>query len=424
MTQLSRLVGTRAAARYLPHLVTALILLTALTGDARTQPSRPGPSQANQTIDDLFAEVAARVPWFGGVYVDERAGTLNVQMVGRGRPEEAQRALVEVLGDPSLAQLDAVAVAADYPFSRLKAWFDVAAPEVLAVDGVTTADIDEVANRLSFGVSDLRHRSAVEDAVGEHGIPLEAVVIKEVPGEPVQTSLRDVHRPVVGGLQISFKRDLNEPLCSLGFNVTRSGARAFVTNSHCSAVRGSNEGTAFYQPLSPTSIGSEWHDPGHFTGTPCPAGRRCRYSDSLVGTYGDLTTSTIGIIARTALDSYLWNGSDAYRVTAEEAPVVGRTVNKVGWRTGRTRGGITETCVSIEVLNTDITLLCQSRAGYTSDDGDSGAPVFRVTNSPSTNDVALVGIHWGGNGAFSPIGGIQRSAELGALQTCASGFSC
>ena len=130
------------------------------------------------------------------------------------------------------------------------------------------------------------------------------------------------------------------------------------------------------------------------------------------------------MIARPALDSYLWNGTDVYRVTSEEAPLVGNPVNKVGRTTGRTKGSISETCVSIPVADTDITLLCQSRASYLSNSGDSGSPVFRVTNSPSTNDVALVEIHWGGSGSFSPIGGIQRSSELGALQTCGSGFSC
>lgn len=405
------------------YLLVAILLLAAIPGRAHTQPEG-GREASHRTLDDLFAEVGARIPSFGGVYVDESAGTLNVQIAGRGRAEEAQRALVEILGDDSLDDLEPIAIAADYPFARLKSWFDRAAPDVLALEGVTSGDIDEVENRLSFGVANLDDRALVEDALREHGIPLEAVIVREVPAERVQASLRDLHRPVVGGLQISFKRDLNEPICSLGFNATRSGVRSFITNSHCSGVRGAYDGTPYYQPLSPASIGGEWYDPPHFTGTPCPSGRRCRYSDSLVATYGDLSTSTIGVIARTALNSYLWNGTDSYRVTSEEAPVVGRTVNKVGRTTGRTNGSISETCVSIGVAGTDITLLCQSRAGYASDSGDSGSPVFRVTNSPSTHDVALVGIHWGSNGSFSPIGGIQRAAELGALQTCAAGFSC
>lgn len=422
------IIGNGRSDHWAPKIVVAVLgavcLLAASPTDAEPSPADRGASASHRTLDDLFAEVNARVPGFGGVYVDEDRGVLNVLTVGRGRPEEAQRALVEVLGDASLGALEPVALPARYSFGELKTWFDQSAHEVLALDGVTSADIDEVENRLAFGVADVSREEGVRAVLEEHGIPTEAVVVRQVPPEPVQVSLRDAHRPVVGGLQISFKRDLNEPICSLGFNVTRSGVRSFVTNSHCSAVRGSNEGTVYYQPLSPTSIGGEWHDPAHFTGTPCPSGRRCRYSDSLVATFGDLTASSTGIIASPPLDSYLWNGTDVYRVTSEEAPVVGNTVNKVGRTTGRTRGSISETCVSIAVADTDITLLCQSRAGYVSNSGDSGSPVFRITNSPSANDVALVGIHWGGNGAFSPIGGIQRTSELGAVQTCAAGFSC
>ncbi len=41
-------------------------------------------------------------------------------------------------------------------------------------------------------------------------------------------------------------------------------------------------------------------------------------------------------------------------------------------------------------------MLCQVHAiGYRLP-GDSGAPVFKITNSPNTNDVELVGIMFGG----------------------------
>ncbi|HEX2058519.1 MAG TPA: hypothetical protein VHI71_09125 [Actinomycetota bacterium] len=357
--------------------------------------------------------------------MDESRNQLRIQMAGPGRAEEAQRAIVEALGDRSLGRLEPVAIVADYTFAELKKWYDDAAPQVMALEGVTLGDIDEKANRLLFGLDDAAWRPTVESELVEAGVPLEAVNMREVPPATLETTVRDFHRPVVGGLQISFFRGTDTPICSMGFNALRNAVRSFVTASHCSATRSSNDGTVYYQPLvTAASIGSKWVDPPFFTGTPCPSGRRCRYSDSLVGTYGDLATSTNGVIARTALDSYLWNGSDVYRVTSEEAPVVGRTVNKLGRSTGRTRGDITNVCVQRDVPGTDITLLCQSLASYSSTDGDSGGPVFRITNSPNTNDVALVGLHWGGGGQFSPIGGIQRSDELGPLNTCASGFSC
>jgi hypothetical protein len=356
--------------------------------------------------------------------VDEAAGELRIRMAGPGNAGEAQRAVVEALDDESLGKLRPVIVPAEYTFTQLKSWYDDAGPHVLAMDHVTLGDIDERANRLRFGVDDLSNSAAVEAELRSHGVPLEAVVIDQVDEEAPDTSVRDYHRPVIGGLQIQFVRNLDQPICSLGFNAFRSGTKAFVTASHCSAVRSSTEGTAFHQPLVGTQIGGEWWDPPFFTGTPCPAGKRCRFSDSLAGTYGDIATGTVGTLARTALDSTAWNGTDVYRITSEEAPVVGRTVNKLGRSTGRTRGEITYVCVERDVPQTDIQLRCQSLATYHSDQGDSGGPVFRITNSPNTNDVALVGLHWGGGGQFSPIGGIQRSDELGPLNPCAAGFSC
>lgn len=391
---------------------------------AGTQPADRGGSRSNRTLDDLFAEVGARVPAFGGMYVDEERAELRIQMAGSGSAAEAQRAVAEILDDPSLGKLRAVSVPAEYTFAQLKAWYDDASPTVLGMDSVTLGDIDERANRLRFGIEDVSDRAAVEAELQAHGVPLEAVVIDQVDAAVPETSIRDYHRPVVGGLQIQYVRDIYQPLCTLGFNAFRSGVKAFVTASHCSAVRSSTEQTPYHQPLVGTQIGAEWWDPPFFTGTPCPAGKRCRYSDSLVATYGDIATGTVGLLPRIALDSTAWNGTDYFRITSEEAPVVGRIINKLGRNTGRTRGEITYVCVERDVVNTDIQLRCQSLATYYSDQGDSGGPVFRVTNSPSTNDVALVGLHWGGGGQFSPIGGIQRSDELGPLNTCASGFSC
>jgi hypothetical protein len=61
--------------------------------------------------------------------------------------------------------------------------------------------------------------------------------------------------------------------------------------------------------------------------------------------------------------------------------------------------------------------------------GDSGSPVFRITNSPAAGDVRLYGVLWGGNSSgtlfvFSGLGvaGVQRSTELGPLTTCAPGL--
>jgi hypothetical protein len=121
-----------------------------------------------------------------------------------------------------------------------------------------------------------------------------------------------------------------------------------------------------------------------------------------------------------------------FRIAGETSfPVVGETLNKVGRTTGRTQGVVSATCVNTNVTGTNITLLCQDFVNAGVAGGDSGSPVFRITNNPNSGDVRLYGVLWGGNSSgtqfvFSAIGSfnVQRSTELGPLTTCAPGFSC
>jgi hypothetical protein len=88
--------------------------------------------------------------------------------------------------------------------------------------------------------------------------------------------------------------------------------------------------------------------------------------------------------------------------------------------------------VNVGVVGSKIVQLCQDRVSAGVAGGDSGSPVFKITNSPQTNDVTLFGILWGGaldgsSFTYSPINNIQNgksNTELGPLTTCASGFSC
>jgi hypothetical protein len=59
-------------------------------------------------------------------------------------------------------------------------------------------------------------------------------------------------------------------------------------------------------------------------------------------------------------------------------------------------GTITLTCFRVGIINMpDVLQNCQYAGTYSSQPGDSGSPVFRLTNSPSTNDVTFVGLNWG-----------------------------
>ena len=128
-----------------------------------------------------------------------------------------------------------------------------------------------------------------------------------------------------------------------------------------------------------------------------------------------------------------------FRITQEAsntvAPLVGERLDKVGRTTGRSQGRVLFTCVDLSVAApSNITQLCQDIVLATVAGGDSGSPVFKVTNCPNRDDVTLYGILWGALSvsgqtafAYSPIGNgnVQRRSEMGRLtEICASGFSC
>lgn len=379
-----------------------------------------------RTPDESLAEVAKQFPEFGGLFFNED-GTLQVYMVGRSEPLDGALMEVlknvistEILGGESLSETGVEIIEGKYTFTQLKEWHDLMAGSVLTKAGVVFTDIDDRSNRLRIGVENLkRAKGGLEADLTALGIPLEAVEITKT--EPVVPELRDRNRPLRGGFQINFVGFV----CTLGFVADRGGVRGFVTNSHCTETQGGNQGTDYHQPSSSGTtnrVGEESADPSYFTGGACPSGRRCRYSDSafvrVPHPSGPSTTSTRGSIARPPSGSTSWNGIDTYTITSESNPVVGQSVTKVGRTTGRTSGSVQQTCVNFNVSGTTITQLCQSQASYSSSGGDSGSPVFRIT---SGFNVALVGIHWGSGGAFSPIGGIQRSGELGSVTTCSGG---
>jgi len=405
-----------------------------VAGDSETKPAEA----VGRTIDEQFAAIARKMPSFGGMYLDEERNVLYVyswdQSAGAGAA--AEQAVTAVFGDKRPGARIQV-LPARYGFHELKQWHDRLTPGVLGMPGVVMTDIDDRSNRLTVGVESLETKGAVEDRLFELGVPGEAVNIVETApvAMEVATTLRARNRPIVGGQQIAFNRNGSTLICTLGFNAIRAGVAGYVTNSHCTAVQGGVNATAHHQPtIAPfpfpflNRIGVETVDPLYFVGAPCPAGRRCRRSDSSFARRDAGVTASQGRIARpTALNTINWNTLNTFRIVREADPLVGQLVTKVGRTTGRTQGFVQQTCANFNVSGTTITQLCQSRASYLSNPGDSGSPVFRIVNIPAVNDVALGGIHWGSGGVFSTISNIQRNifhVELGPLTTCAPGFVC
>jgi hypothetical protein len=98
----------------------------------------------------------------------------------------------------------------------------------------------------------------------------------------------------------------------------------------------------------------------------------------------------------------------------------GQVLDKVGMKSGWTRGAITNTCADVNVVEvgtsgivnqTDNTMLCQTLVATSAFPGDSGAPVFQFYDGYDAGNFA--GILWGatldyGSMVFSPVEGIRK----------------
>jgi hypothetical protein len=408
-----------------------LVVGSALLGGACRDASDPtGPTdgadspalqQVSQAPSPDLLTVAKAVPGFGGLFLD-RNGTPTVYLTDpRGRGA-AERALAGFVRSEGFAPSQLRVLKGDFEYLQLDDWFNRASPAVLALAGAVLVDLDEGSNRVRIGVEHASAATTVRSLLARLNIPAAAVVVEQTEPIHLAATLRQRVRPVRGGLQINFPGFL----CTLGFNARRSGVNSFVTNSHCTTTQGGTEGTRYFQLTANDFIGTEVADPRYFRGGVCPPGRRCRFSDASRAAYASGVAFNLARIARTTSrgkvsGSITISGPNPFfTITAERAnPVQGAQANKIGRTTGWTFGTISATCVNTNVSGTNITQLCQSRVNAGVGGGDSGSPVF---SWPGTGgNVTLLGILWGMNSptqfVFSPMSGIERAGELGALAT-------
>jgi hypothetical protein len=418
-----------------PPQVGLLLAATVLTVSAcqeTPEPTAPGIQSESPDLQRLAQEpspdpvaVARAVPGFGGLFLDSR-GRPAVYLTDLRQRDAAERALTGFALSEGFAASQLQVLKGDYDYLTLDGWVNRATPEALAVPGAVFADLDERSNRIRIGVAEGAAEAGVKQVIARLGIPASAVIVERSAPIRLAATLQSRIRPVRGGLQINFTHFA----CTLGFNALKTGVSSFITNSHCTEIQGGNQGTLYYQPLSTIAnslIGKEVADPTYFSGGACPVKRRCRYSDAARATYNSGVTFNLARIARTtsrgALSGPLTisTANPFFTITAERAnPVAGAQANKIGRTTGWTFGQITATCAAVNVSGTIITQLCQSIVTAGVGAGDSGSPVF---SWPGTGgNITLLGILWGGSSdgtlfVFSPMSGIERSTELGALRT-------
>jgi hypothetical protein len=408
----------------------ATILAVAfVTGCADVPPTEPtleegdvlfggGVAEHLPTLDEEFVRISREIPGFGGWYYDA-SGRLNVVMAPAAPSLSATEmrsrlaANLTALGEDAAAAQTAVVKAGQYDFAALDAMHRQVM-NVLGIPGVVYTDADEVANRVAVGVSNATAAEAVQHAVGMLGVPREAVVVRTTspvqamvgqPGTMTNHTLRDRIRPTAGGLEVT-----GAFVCTLGFNVRSPThpAQGFVTSHHCTQTPGAVTGQVFWQPTSAAGnrIGWEVRDTAFFTGGSCPAGRRCRRSDSAGIRYDAGVSNAFARIFRTTgvntgsleIDP----ANPMFNITAERSfPSVGNTMHKVGRGTGWTSGTVSQSCVAIN-LDPDITYQCQeitTGAAGIMGPGDAGAPVFEPFPAGQLAEVRLVGMAWGSIGA-------------------------
>jgi hypothetical protein len=379
---------------------------------------------AQESSPDPMA-VARAVPGFGGLFLDA-SGKPAVYLTDLRQRGAAERALTGFAQSEGLPAAQLQILKGDFDYLTLDGWHTRVTPEALAVPGTVFTDLDERSNRVRIGVENGTAEVGVQKVIARLGIPATAVIVERTAPIRLAATLRSRMRPVRGGLQINF----TQFICTLGFNALKNGVSSFITNSHCTETQGGNQGTVYYQPLSTTAnslIGTEAADPSYFQGGVCPAGRRCRYSDAARARYNAGVSFNLARVARTtsrgALSGPLTisTANPFFTITAERAnPVAGARANKIGRTTGWTFGQINATCATVNVSGSNITQLCQSIVSAGVGAGDSGSPVFSW--SGTGGNITLLGILWGGSGdgtlfVFSPMSGIERSGELGALKT-------
>ena len=264
--------------RLLPAMTAALVLHLALAASAAAASISGGfGGGPARSTDQELVRMGREIPGFGGLYYDGQ-GRPNVYLLD---PDGAGRSALKSLG------AEVVVHRGDYELERLVDWRLDLRP-VLSLPGVVFLDVDEARNRIVVGLDSASRsksldRGRLELRLLSTGVPRQAVLLEEAaPIEPM-AGLRDKLRPAPGGAQIVF----SPFVCTLGFNAFRGRDFGFVINSHCTNVRGEVDGTRYSQnvPGSGTGIGAEIADPSYSTDPPCPAGKRCRLSDSAFAKY-------------------------------------------------------------------------------------------------------------------------------------------
>ncbi len=183
-------------------LVAALGLACSDTaGPGDCDPTAPGPSIAQarldsvpprptepRTVDDEWAAIARQVPGgWGGLFLENQIPT--IYLVDPSKREEAIEALIALgIGGGEFFDLREARVRQGrWDFAQLYDWRWYLDARLGAV-GLTSRDIDELQNRLVYGVKDDAVRTSWTARIDSLNIPCELVIVEVRPGVVVAAS--------------------------------------------------------------------------------------------------------------------------------------------------------------------------------------------------------------------------------------------
>lgn len=142
-----------------------------------------GDSLSRGLLDQRFLRLSAVIPGFAGFYLSEQIPQhIIVRLTDLGQRSASEAHLEESLRElkyddsRTLADLPREFLAADYDFRSLDRWRTAFAPSV-RLGGVTSLDVDELANRLRIGVLDQATSDHVVALLPTLNIPRAAVRI-------------------------------------------------------------------------------------------------------------------------------------------------------------------------------------------------------------------------------------------------------
>lgn len=371
--------------------------------------------------ESIFARLSAAAPSAAGYYYDEK-GVLVV-LVRDARDDASAKDMARtllassaILGPGGGRRTGDVRVErAKFTYRQLSEWRDFVFDNYFGRDlRITSLDLDERANRVVVGLSDVGRDAARFELLARMQMSaIDTTAISFVHAEigkadvafsPPATLNDQSSDPLAGGLQIDMDTNGNGEYaasCTLGLVASRNDVVGLITNSHCTHEMFNPDVDRFYQRF-PRHVATASVDPQAYT---CGLWR-CRGADAMFAESSGNVSMAIGKIMKTTAPNgggyYGGNGTlqvdqvNSFFTVVGLADVgVGTRIEKMGITTGWTWGNVQGTCVDgfIYANGHMNAIRCEDEADYVRDEGDSGAPVFYITGAGDGREVYFLGVH-------------------------------